>query len=50
MKKIRIMMLMICSICAFTACSDDDDPTPQKNIIRILFDNLSFGELCILIL
>lgn len=22
----------------------------KKNIIRILFDNLSFGELCILIL
>ena len=34
MKKIRIMMLMICSICAFTACSDDDDPTPKPCIKR----------------
>lgn len=33
MKKIWIMMLMICSICVFTACSDDDDnPTPQNPV------------------
>lgn len=31
MKKIWMMMLAICSICAFTACSDDDDnPAPQN--------------------
>ena len=35
MKKIRIMMLMICSICAFTACSDDDDPTPQNPVSNV---------------
>lgn len=35
MKKIRIMMLMICSICAFSACSDDDDPTPQNPVSNV---------------
>ncbi len=28
-------MLMICSICAFTACSDDDDPTPQNPVSNV---------------
>ncbi len=31
MKKIWIMMLAICSICAFTACSDDDDNSVPQN-------------------
>ncbi|WP_292265190.1 hypothetical protein [Butyricimonas sp.] len=36
MKKIWIMMLMICSICVFTACSDDDDdPTPQNPVSNV---------------
>lgn len=30
MKKIWCMLLMICSVCAFSACSDDDDK--QKDI------------------
>ena len=28
MKKIYFLLAMICSICAFTACSDDDEKTP----------------------
>jgi len=36
MKKIWIIMLTICSICAFTACSDDDDdPTPQNPVSNV---------------
>lgn len=36
MKKIWIMMLMICSICVFSACSDDDDnPTPQNPVSNV---------------
>lgn len=32
MKKVYYMLLMICTICAFTACSDDDKDTPQSPI------------------
>lgn len=29
MKKIYVMLLMICAVCAFTACSDDDEKKPE---------------------
>ncbi|MDE5610775.1 MAG: IPT/TIG domain-containing protein, partial [Odoribacter sp.] len=29
MKKIWFMLLLVCSACAFTACSDDDEKTPE---------------------
>lgn len=32
MKKVWFMMLMICAVSAFTACSDDDDKTPVNPI------------------
>lgn len=32
MKKIYLMLLMICSVCAFTACSDDDDEQQKPQI------------------
>lgn len=32
MKKVYYMLLMICTICAFSACSDDDKETPQSPI------------------
>lgn len=32
MKKIYFMLLMVCTICAFSACSDDDDVTPRNPI------------------
>lgn len=36
MKKIWMMMLAICSICIFQACSDDDDnPTPQNPVSNV---------------
>lgn len=36
MKKLWFIMLMICTICSFTACSDnDDDPTPQNPVSNV---------------
>lgn len=32
MKKVYYMLMMICTICAFSACSDDDKDTPQSPI------------------
>lgn len=46
MKKIWLMLAMICSVCAFTACSDDDnndagDTTPVCPVTNISLDKSS---------
>lgn len=35
MKKIWLMWLMVCAVCTFSACSDDDDPIPQNPVTEV---------------
>lgn len=47
MKKLYYLVLMICSICAFTACSDDkdDNPTPQVPVTGLSIPSpVALGE------
>ena len=45
MKNIWIMLLMVCSACAFTACSDnDDEPTPPVAPTATLPETFTAGE------
>lgn len=44
MKNIWIMLLLVCSACAFTACNDDDKTEPQtpKRLAKMIFSD-SYG-------